>query len=171
MSEKPRRRSAGSPAPTVHSISDAQEAASLESRRRLRSYGLKMLLRAVLMIAGAVVAATWNLWVGLGLLAASAVIPWLAVVDANVIDTRESDAQASYVDGPPLDALSAGQGQEPNEDSAEAAPAPGAAGAGAGSEEDVILGSWDDGSSMHRSAEQEQARQEPQPGQEESGHE
>jgi|GEM_PF-2624486 len=144
MSEKDPRREGAASHP-VHSISDAQEAASVESRHRLRSYGFKMGLRAVLMIAGAIAAVYWNIWVGVGLLAASAVLPWIAVVDANLIDTRESDRRASYVDGPPRDALTGAPGS--GEPSAPDAASPGRTTPAAGSD-DVIRGEWAEASSV-----------------------
>lgn len=92
-------------APHVHAISNAHDAASIESSKRMRSYGIKMGLRAIFFVSGALIAAYWNIWVGLALLAASAVLPWIAVMDANLIHDGDAGGGASYVDAPPADAL------------------------------------------------------------------
>lgn len=91
--------------PRVHAITDAREAASIEASKRMRSYGIKMALRAVLFVLGAIIAATWNIWVGVALLAASAILPWIAVVDANLITDPGGDDSATFLEAPPADAL------------------------------------------------------------------
>lgn len=96
--------------PRVHAITDAREAASIEASKRMRSYGIKMALRAVLFVSGAIIAATWNIWVGVALLAASAILPWIAVVDANLITDPGGDDSATFLQAPPADALTAAHG-------------------------------------------------------------
>ncbi|MDR2254724.1 MAG: DUF3099 domain-containing protein [Arthrobacter sp.] len=117
----------------VHAITDAREAASIESRKRMRSYGIKMALRAVLFVAGAIIAATWNIWVGVALLAVSAILPWIAVVDANLITDPGGDDSATFLNAPPVDALAPGQDAAEDQDTP-AAPA---------AEGDVIEGSFE----------------------------
>lgn len=84
------------PVAQVHAVTDANEAASIESKQRLRAYSIKMALRVVFFVGGAIVAVTWNKWVGLALLGVSAVLPWLAVMGANLIRPPESVTGAEY---------------------------------------------------------------------------
>lgn len=109
--------------PQVHSITDASEAASIEARQRFISYSIKMALRLVLFVAGAIIAVNWNIWVGLAMLAVSAVLPWIAVMGANLVRPPES-VMGDYYEKP-----------GPSEVTA----APEAAPDGAG---DVIPGTW-----------------------------
>lgn len=80
----------------VHSITDAAEAASIESRQRFISYSIKMALRLVFFVAGAIIAVTWNLWVGLVLLGISAILPWVAVMGANLVRPPEQFMADEY---------------------------------------------------------------------------
>jgi hypothetical protein len=80
----------------VHTVTSAGEAASIESKQRLRAYAIKMGLRVVLFVGGAIVAVTWNEWVGLGMLAVSAVLPWVAVMGANLIRPPEQVKGVDY---------------------------------------------------------------------------
>lgn len=73
-----------------YSITDAQEAASLEARHRHRMYALKMTLRVICFPLGGIIAYYGNLWVGLGLLLFATVIPWFAVVSANAIQPSDT---------------------------------------------------------------------------------
>ncbi len=127
--------------PRVHAITDAREAASIEARKRMRSYGIKMALRAVLFVSGAIIAATWNIWVGVALLAASAILPWIAVVDANLITDPGGDDSATFLQAPPADAL------DPGERPAEGSERPEGQASAAATEEDasseVIEGSFE----------------------------
>lgn len=72
-------------APAEYSITDAQEAASLEARHRHRMYALKMTLRVICFPLGGILAYYVNIWLGLGLLIFATIIPWFAVVSANAI--------------------------------------------------------------------------------------
>lgn len=72
-------------APAEYSITDAQEAASLEARHRHRMYALKMTLRVICFPLGGILAYYVNIWLGLGLLVFATIIPWFAVVSANAI--------------------------------------------------------------------------------------
>ncbi|MGO1319215.1 MAG: DUF3099 domain-containing protein [Galactobacter sp.] len=80
----------------VHSVTSANEAASIESRQRLRAYAIKMGLRVVFFVSGAIIAVTWNEWVGLILMGISAVLPWFAVMGANLIRPPEQVMGANY---------------------------------------------------------------------------
>lgn len=72
-------------APAEYSITDAQEAASLEARHRHRMYAIKMTLRVICFPLGGILAYYVNIWLGLGLLVFATIIPWFAVVSANAI--------------------------------------------------------------------------------------
>ena len=72
-------------APAEYSITDAQEAASLEARHRHRMYAIKMTLRVICFPLGGILAYYVNIWLGLGLLIFATIIPWFAVVSANAI--------------------------------------------------------------------------------------
>lgn len=131
------------PEAQVHSITDADEAASIEARKRFHAYAFKMALRVVLMIAGAIVS-QWNLWIALVLLGCAVVIPWFAVVDANVekVD-KKHPRPASYVDGAPLASLETSSSSKTDDTE------PGSAGSaepeGATSDDDApttIQGEW-----------------------------
>ncbi|MGO3153528.1 MAG: DUF3099 domain-containing protein [Galactobacter sp.] len=91
----------------VHSVTSANEAASIESRQRLRAYAIKMGLRVVFFVVGAIVAVTWNEWVGLILMGISAVLPWFAVMGANLIRPPEQVKGASFATSPDPEQLSA----------------------------------------------------------------
>lgn len=77
-------------APAEYSITDAQEAASLEARHRHRVYALKMTLRVICFPLGGILAYYVNIWLGLGLLIFATIIPWFAVVSANAIQPSSS---------------------------------------------------------------------------------
>ena len=67
-------------------ITDAPEDPERELRRREIRYVAMMLLRAVCLIAGAVIVSTkpplWGLWLALAI-AAMVLLPWFAVILAN----------------------------------------------------------------------------------------
>lgn len=77
-------------APAEYSITDAQEAASLEARHRHRMYAIKMTLRVICFPLGGILAYYVNIWLGLGLLVFATIIPWFAVVSANAIQPSSS---------------------------------------------------------------------------------
>jgi Na+(H+)/acetate symporter ActP len=62
----------------------------------MRSYAIKMGLRVVFFVAGAIIAVTWNKWIGLILMGVSAVLPWFAVMGANLIRPPEQVMGAEY---------------------------------------------------------------------------
>lgn len=94
--------------PRVHSITDAAEAASIESRKRLRAYVIKMAFRVVFFVAGALLAHAGYYWWGLAMLVIATILPWVAVMGANLIkDPETSDEDASYVTAPLLPQLGA----------------------------------------------------------------
>ena len=72
-------------APAEYSITDAQEAASLEARHRHRMYAIKMTLRVICFPLGGILAYYVNIWLGLGLLVFATIIPWFADESANAI--------------------------------------------------------------------------------------
>lgn len=84
-------------APAEYSITDAQEAASLEARHRHRMYALKMTLRVICFPLGGILAYYVNIWLGLGLLIFATIIPWFAVVSANAIQPS-STVDPSWAD-------------------------------------------------------------------------
>lgn len=84
-------------APAEYSITDAQEAASLEARHRHRMYALKMTLRVICFPLGGILAYYVNIWLGLGLLIVATIIPWFAVVSANAIQPS-STVDPSWAD-------------------------------------------------------------------------
>lgn len=127
--------------PRVHSITDASEAASIESHQRIRAYVIKMAFRVVFFIAGALLAHAGYLWWGLALLIVATVLPWMAVMGANLIkDSPAPPSDVTYVDGPLRDQLNAAPTEEKDNTTTQAphdggpAPAPeGASGTGSGS--------------------------------------
>lgn len=98
----------------MHSITDAHEAASIESHQRIRAYVIKMAFRVVFFLSGALLAHAGHLWWGLALLAIATILPWMAVMGANLIkDSPAPPGDVTFVDGPLLDQLGTGSGSEP----------------------------------------------------------
>lgn len=102
----------------MHSITDAHEAASIESHQRIRAYVIKMAFRVVFFLSGALLAHAGHLWWGLALLAIATILPWMAVMGANLIkDSPAPPGDVTFVDGPLLDQLGTGSGSEPGSES------------------------------------------------------
>lgn len=98
----------------MHSITDAHEAASIESHQRIRAYVIKMAFRVVFFLSGALLAHAGHLWWGLALLAIATILPWMAVMGANLIkDSPAPPGDVTFVDGPLLDQLGTGSGSDP----------------------------------------------------------
>ncbi|RKW71082.1 DUF3099 domain-containing protein [Galactobacter caseinivorans] len=95
--------------PHVHSITDANEAASIESHQRIRAYVIKMAFRVVFFVVGALLAHAGYIWWGLALLVIATILPWMAVMGANLIkDPPQAPGGVTFVDGPLRDQLGAG---------------------------------------------------------------
>lgn len=82
----------------VHSITDAPEKHSEDLHRRKVRYVWAMSIRAVCFILAALVAVLWQSWWAAAFVAAAAILPYLAVIDANATPPR-SDPQRSQETG------------------------------------------------------------------------
>lgn len=67
----------------VHSITDAPLKHSVEQRSRMVRYSVAMSIRIVCFILAAVVGVVWQSWWAVAFVVAAAVLPYVAVVNAN----------------------------------------------------------------------------------------
>lgn len=84
----------------VPSATNLPEAAADDQNRRLRQYVISMVIRTICFIAAV---ATWSLnrWVSITCFAASAILPYVAVVFANATGKRKIDVMGSVTPPPP----------------------------------------------------------------------
>lgn len=78
----------------VHSITDAPVRHSVEQRSRMVRYSIAMSIRLVCFVAAAVIAMVWETWWALVPAAAAAVLPYIAVVNANAGGDRYAAQRA-----------------------------------------------------------------------------
>ncbi|MEX3609975.1 DUF3099 domain-containing protein [Rothia sp. LK2588] len=83
----------GSAEPEVHSITSAQSRHSTDVDHRFKSYALKMFLRIVFIVLG-IFADGWLMW---ACFIAAAVVPWVAVVEANGNHRAETNDFSAYL--------------------------------------------------------------------------
>ena len=78
-------------------VTDAARSRVEERDERRRRYLWSMAVRTICFILAVVLFDSWERWVAL---AASLVLPWVAVVFANAGPVRETQAPAFFTDGP-----------------------------------------------------------------------
>lgn len=83
----------GAAEPEVHSITSAQARHSTDVDHRFKSYALKMFLRIVFIVLG-IFAHGWLMW---ACFIAAAVVPWVAVVEANGNHRAENNDFSAYL--------------------------------------------------------------------------
>lgn len=86
----------------VHSITDAPLRHSAEQHGRMVRYTVAMSIRVVCFILAAIVGAVWHSWWAAVFVLAAAVIPYIAVVDANAGGDRyQARRETDWLDAEP----------------------------------------------------------------------